>query len=104
MNERIEADIMVAGGGLAGCLAAVAAKRVDPRARVFLAERYGFLGGMATAGYVFPYMRYSTRVSGRAKRLCGGLFKELNDRMASAGYMQDKWNEFPGRFDPSMLR
>jgi len=104
MNDRIDTDIMVSGGGLAGCLAAVAAKRVNPRASVFLIERYGFLGGMATAGYVFPYMRYSTRVSGQAKRLCGGLFKELNDRMVDAGYMHDARNEFPARFDPAMLR
>ncbi|NMC06081.1 MAG: FAD-dependent oxidoreductase, partial [Candidatus Lokiarchaeota archaeon] len=54
MKDRVEADIVVAGGGLAGCLAAIAAKRVNPRACVFLIERYGFLGGMATAGYVFP--------------------------------------------------
>ncbi len=106
MADRIDADVLVPGGGLAGCLAAIAAKRVNPKARVFLVERYGFLGGMATAGYVFPYMRYSTRVPGqvRPKRLSGGLFKELNDRMADAGYVQDSWNEFPARFDPAMLR
>jgi hypothetical protein len=104
--DRTDADIMVSGGGLAGCLAAIAAKRVNTKASVFLVERYGFLGGMATAGYVFPYMRYSTRVPGQArqKRLCGGLFKELNDRMVGAGYMHDVRNEFPARFDPSMLR
>ncbi len=106
MNDRVEADIMVSGGGLAGCLAAIAAKRVNPKASVLLVERYGFLGGMATAGYVFPYMRYSTRVLGQVqqKRLCGGLFKELNDRMVGAGYMKDAGSGFPGRFDPAMLR
>jgi hypothetical protein len=106
VNDRIEADIMVSGGGLAGCLAAVAAKRVNPKASVSLVERYGFLGGMATAGYVFPFMRYSTREPGqiRPKRLSGGLFKELNDRMVAAGYVLDTWNEFPARFDPAMLR
>lgn len=101
MKDRVEADIVVAGGGLAGCLAAIAAKRVNPRACVFLIERYGFLGGMATAGYVFPYMRYS---AAGGKRLSGGLFKELNDRMAAAGYMHDARREFPSRFDPAMLR
>jgi hypothetical protein len=92
---------MVAGGGLAGCLAAIAARRVNPNANVFLIERYGFLGGMATAGYVFPYMGYS---AGGRKRLCGGLFKELNDHMVAAGYMQDARRECPQRFDPMMLR
>ncbi|MEX2718493.1 MAG: FAD-dependent oxidoreductase [Candidatus Sigynarchaeum springense] len=104
MNDRIETDIVISGGGLAGCLAAIAAKRVNPKASVYLIERYGFLGGMATAGFVFPYMRYSTMVSGKAKRLCGGLFKELNDRMVEAGYMHDARSEFPTRFDPAMLR
>ena len=101
----IDADIVVAGGGLAGCLAAIGCKRTNPTARVFLIERYGFLGGMATSGYVFPYMRYSTRLSsGERKRLVGGLFQEMNDRLVKEEYMQDAKNPFPARFDPAMMR
>ena len=74
-------DVVVAGGGPAGFVAAIAAARQlnseasprlnregnregarqagtpdaqTPRKRVALIERYGFLGGMATMGYVAP--------------------------------------------------
>ena len=43
-----ECDVVVAGGGTAGVVAAVAAARQG--ARVVLIERYGYLGGMITAG------------------------------------------------------
>lgn len=43
-----EADVIVAGGGTAGCVAAIAAARNG--ADILLVERYGFLGGMMTAG------------------------------------------------------
>ena len=43
-------DVTVVGGGAAGIAAAVAA--ADAGARTALIERYGFLGGMATAGMV----------------------------------------------------
>jgi hypothetical protein len=106
MDNQLDADIIVSGGGLAGCFAAIAARRVNPSASVALVERYGFLGGMATAGYVFPYMQYSTMVPGQLgrKRLWGGLFKELHDRLARAGYMHDAKSDVPARFDPAMLR
>lgn len=41
-------DVLVAGGGTAGCVAAIAAARNG--ADVLLVERQGFLGGMLTAG------------------------------------------------------
>lgn len=46
-------DIVVAGGGPAGVAAAIAAARLG--GRVLLLERYGFLGGMATAALVNPF-------------------------------------------------
>lgn len=45
-----EVDVLVCGGGVAGTAAAVAAARNG--AKVLLLERYGFLGGLATAGLV----------------------------------------------------
>ncbi len=50
-----EADVIVVGGGPGGLGAAVMAARAG--ARVLLIERYGFLGGMATAGEVHPFMQ-----------------------------------------------
>ena len=49
-----EADVVVAGGGPGGLGAAVMAAREG--ARTLLIERYGFLGGMAAAGEVSPFM------------------------------------------------
>ncbi|HEX7527380.1 MAG TPA: FAD-dependent oxidoreductase [Gaiellaceae bacterium] len=46
-----EADVLVIGGGPAGCAAATAAARLG--ADVLLVERYGHLGGLATGGLVF---------------------------------------------------
>ena len=54
MNTKY--DVIVAGGGLAGVGAAVAAVREG--ASVLLVEQYGYLGGMATAGLVNPFMSY----------------------------------------------
>lgn len=56
MNKQY--DIIVAGGGLAGCCAAVSA--AGQGMRVLLIERYGFAGGMAAAGLVNPFMPYNT--------------------------------------------
>ena len=53
-----EADVLVVGGGPAGLGAAIGA--ADAGARVILAERYGFLGGNATAALVMPLMSFHT--------------------------------------------
>ena len=44
----VEADVVVCGGGPGGFPAAIAAARHG--ARTVLIERYGFMGGLATAG------------------------------------------------------
>jgi hypothetical protein len=54
-----EADVLVVGGGPAGLGAALAA--ADAGADVILVERYGFLGGNATAALVMPWMSFHTR-------------------------------------------
>jgi hypothetical protein len=48
------ADVIVVGGGPGGIGAAVMAARSG--AKTLLVERYGFLGGMASAGEVHPFM------------------------------------------------
>jgi NADPH-dependent 2,4-dienoyl-CoA reductase/sulfur reductase-like enzyme len=48
---HLETDVLVVGGGPAGCAAATAAARLG--ADVTLVERYGHLGGLATGGLVF---------------------------------------------------
>jgi hypothetical protein len=54
------ADVLVVGGGPAGLGAAIGAAQAG--ARVILAERYGFLGGNATAALVMPLMSFHTQM------------------------------------------
>lgn len=72
----LEVDVLVCGGGVAGTMAAVAAARHG--ARVLLVERYGFLGGNATAGAVAQFNSWQT-ASGR--RVVAGLACEVVERL-----------------------
>jgi hypothetical protein len=60
------ADVIVAGGGPAGLGAALGAAQAG--ADTVLIERYGFLGGNATAALVMPLMSFHTQVHGRERR------------------------------------
>jgi hypothetical protein len=93
-----ETDVLVVGGGPAGLGAAVAA--ADAGARVVLAERYGFLGGNATAALVMPLMSFHTDKGAKAQRpsstilpsdhgpgepVVHGVLKRLLERLVAAG-------------------
>ncbi len=68
-------DVIVIGGGPGGfCAAAAAAKE---GASVILVERYGFLGGMATAGVVNPFMGF--KMDG--KSIANPVFNDFIERM-----------------------
>ncbi len=71
-------DVIVIGGGPGGVPAAVSAARNG--ARVLLVERYGFLGGMATAALVNPYMKYKAGET----VIIRGLFQEFLDKLQGA--------------------
>jgi len=72
-------DVIVAGGGPAGVISAIAAARGG--ARTLLIERYGFVGGMATSALVTPISEF--RVGGRQH--IGGIPLELMERAAQLG-------------------
>ncbi len=76
-----EADVLVVGGGPAGLVAAIAAAREG--AATALVERYGFLGGMATAGLVGPFAGARHRYGGG--RIIGGVPWELVQRLVRCG-------------------
>ena len=68
------ADVVVAGGGIAGVAAALAAARAG--ASVLLLENTCTLGGLATAGNVTVYLPID---DGRGRVVMGGLARELLD-------------------------
>jgi succinate dehydrogenase/fumarate reductase flavoprotein subunit len=76
-----EADVLVVGGGPAGIAAAVASGRNG--AKTVLVERFGFLGGNATAGLVGPFMT-SYSLDGK-QQLIRGIFEELVERAEALG-------------------
>ncbi len=89
-------DVVVCGGGPAGIAASVAAARTG--AEVLLIERYGFLGGMATAGLVNPFMTFYAG----SEQIIKGIFQEIIDRLSAKGGWggpQEKW-----AFDPELLK
>lgn len=95
-------DVLVVGGGNAGCAAALAAARNG--ARVLLAERYGFLGGTATASMVGPWMTFHSGDD----RIVGGIAQEIVDRLVarggSPGHLHDASDYVPTitPFDPEL--
>lgn len=80
-----EYDVVVAGGGPSGICAAVAAARAG--ARTLLVERYGFLGGIATAGWV--NLLLGIRSARTGEPVVGGICAELARRMAALGCATD---------------
>lgn len=72
-------DVIVAGGGASGVIAAVAAARAG--ARTLLIERQGCLGGMATSGYVAQYVGFFNNET----QAVWGLPYELTRRIQAAG-------------------
>ena len=77
----ISCDVLVVGGGAAGVAAAAAAGRAG--AQVMLLERYGFLGGLATAAQVGTvcglYLRDTT--NSEALPVAGGFVQEFASRL-----------------------
>ncbi|WP_372814040.1 FAD-dependent oxidoreductase [Paenibacillus sp.] len=81
----IHTDVFVMGGGFAGIGAAVGAAKSG--AEVLLIEKYGFLGGMATAAAVSTICgAYS---ADKQKKIIGGIRDELFDELRALGGVQE---------------
>jgi 2-polyprenyl-6-methoxyphenol hydroxylase-like FAD-dependent oxidoreductase len=84
-----ETDVLVVGGGPAGCAAAVAARRLG--AEVTLVERYNHLGGLSTGGLVIWIDRMS---DWNGRQVITGFASEILDRLpadAVAGAPPEQW-------------
>ena len=90
-------DLVVAGGGLSGVAAAVAAARLG--LDVLLIERMSFLGGMATNGLVNPWMPFTMKYpNGSSEDIVQGVFKEMNTGLAALGGLHER------DFHPHLLK
>ena len=70
-----ETDVLVVGGGSAGVVAAIAARRAG--AKVTLVERYGHFGGLWTGGLVLLITGHIVK----GKQVCQGIGEEIMRRL-----------------------
>ena len=90
-ERRIEVldqvDVLVAGAGVSGCAAAIAAARTG--SKTMLLERSGVLGGVATAGLMANIGNLYLDRTGRT--VIRGIAKEVVGRLAERGAASEKW-------------
>ena len=108
-------DVFVAGGGIAGVSAALAAARSG--AKVILVEKQCMLGGLATAGLIAIYLPLC---DGMGHQVSFGIAEELlrlsirNCTQTKSAYNPDPWihngtfeqkkqNRFQAQFNPQMF-
>ena len=90
-------DIVVIGGGVAGCGAALAAKRNGMS--VLVLEKLTVLGGLATAGHIVIYLPLD---DGFGRQVIGGISEEFLKLSARYAYFGDdyaKWRENGKRYE-----
>ena len=79
ISVREKYDVLVLGGGAAGIGAALAA--AEKGAKTALVERFGFLGGMATAGYVNPMSEFAYN----GRQVVGGIAWRFAQKLIENG-------------------
>jgi hypothetical protein len=76
----VNIDVLVCGGGMAGSVAAIAAGRAG--ADTLLIERWGFLGGSATAAAVGQFVGWETEAG---RRVIRGIAEEIVENLIARG-------------------
>ena len=102
-----EFDVVVVGGGPSGLAASVSAAKHG--AKVLLVERYGFLGGMGTAGGVTNFAGLYGRKNGEMQQVVHGVVDDLLARMEALGGVNAPQDGMQGRirvrsYDVSALK
>ncbi|NPV06483.1 MAG: FAD-dependent oxidoreductase [Anaerolineae bacterium] len=82
-----EADVLVAGGGVAGVAAAVAAARAG--AKTVLVERMGVLGGVASAALMTSITNFAFTGDGRL--VTRGILEEVLDKLGERAATTPDW-------------
>jgi FAD dependent oxidoreductase len=90
-----EHEVVVLGGGPAGIAAAAAAARQG--ADVLLVERYGFLGGMGTAGGVTNFAGLYALSHGETRQVVHGIADDLLNRIDRLGGLNAPQQGLQGR-------
>lgn len=80
-------DIVICGGGISGAAAGISAARAGKN--VLIADKYGYLGGMLTAGGVGPMMTFHAGNKQVVRGITGELIERLAARGKSPGHIFD---------------
>ena len=80
MSERADYDVIVAGAGMAGVVAAIAAARNG--ARTLLTDRLAFLGGNMTAGLLGNFLSFHNM---NGEQITDGIAQEVVDGCIALG-------------------
>lgn len=104
ITEILETDILVVGGGSAGCNAAIAAAELGEK--VLLVERYGFLGGTSTQILDTFYGFYIPGKDGR--KVVGGTPDKVLNKLKKQDAMSLRPNTYGAgtgvTYDPEILK
>lgn len=102
MDKKI--DVCIAGGGVSGCAAAIAAARNG--AVTLLIEESGYLGGSLTLCGVGPMMTYFTEDNQIIKGIGEEIVARLKQKNGSCGHIEDttKFVSFTTPFSSEILK
>jgi len=102
IEKLCDVDVLVCGGGVSGCAAAIASARAG--ARTMLVERNGFLGGIASSSMISNIYNHYIAKDGRV--VMRGIGLEITRRLVARGAGTPKWMYPDGRLvhDPEQLK